>query len=210
MWSGLRAMKLARRLRADSGSVQETVIIQNFYIWQLCILFTVTHHTAFMEIGILAALFTQKKIYFFWHLVVFRVKLEAHYSVYGFPDGLLANSSVCTLSCMLTLPMVGFIQGTVTRGTIGTSRLTTQTNQDLASSYPAIWSTHGVSTLKTFPWTKTSAPSEGQGTERTRRVPELPHRTTAAQSGASHTLPASSKTWSQLSLSFSMSLSWCF
>uniref|UniRef100_A0A8C6R6N8 HERV-H LTR-associating 1 n=1 Tax=Nannospalax galili TaxID=1026970 RepID=A0A8C6R6N8_NANGA len=74
--------------------------------------------------------------------------------------------------------------GTITKETIRTWRLTTQTHQALASSHPANWSTQGVSTLKTFPWTKTSTPSEGEVTGST-KFPGLPPGTTVTRSASS-------------------------
>ncbi|XP_021071831.1 HERV-H LTR-associating protein 1 [Mus pahari] len=64
--------------------------------------------------------------------------------------------------------------GTTTRGTARTSRLMTQSQQSLLRPYSAHWSTQWVSALKSFPWTKTTAPSEKALTESKQMFPELP------------------------------------
>ncbi|XP_031214279.1 HERV-H LTR-associating protein 1 [Mastomys coucha] len=68
-----------------------------------------------------------------------------------------------------------------TRGTARTSRLTTQS---LLRSYSARWTTQWVSALKTFPWTKTSTPSEKDLTENKQMFPELPVGTMGTYSSA--------------------------
>ncbi|XP_028629108.1 HERV-H LTR-associating protein 1 [Grammomys surdaster] len=71
-----------------------------------------------------------------------------------------------------------------TRGRARTSRPTTQSQQSLLRSYSARWSTQSVSALKTFPWTKTSTPSEKEVTENKQMFPELPVETIGTQSSA--------------------------
>uniref|UniRef100_A0A0G2KAB0 HHLA1 neighbor of OC90 n=1 Tax=Rattus norvegicus TaxID=10116 RepID=A0A0G2KAB0_RAT len=61
-----------------------------------------------------------------------------------------------------------------TRGTVRTSRLTTQSQHSLLRSYTTRWTTQWVSALKTFPWTKTTTPSEKEVTENEQMFPELP------------------------------------
>ncbi|XP_032746584.1 LOW QUALITY PROTEIN: HERV-H LTR-associating protein 1 [Rattus rattus] len=69
-----------------------------------------------------------------------------------------------------------------TRGTVRTSRLTTQSQHSLLRSYTTRWTTQWVSALKTFPWTKTSTPSEKEVTENEQMFPELPVESIGTQS----------------------------
>ncbi|XP_052017522.1 HERV-H LTR-associating protein 1 [Apodemus sylvaticus] len=71
-----------------------------------------------------------------------------------------------------------------TRGTARTSRLTTQSQQSLLKSYAPHWSTQRVSALKTFPWTKTSTPSEKEVTENKQIFAELPLGAMGTQSSS--------------------------
>ncbi|XP_036064278.1 HERV-H LTR-associating protein 1 [Onychomys torridus] len=78
--------------------------------------------------------------------------------------------------------------GATTRGPARTPGFTTQSQQSLLRSNPAHWSTQRVSALKTFPWTKTSTPSEKDVIE---MFPEHPVGTIGIQSSATHTQPTS-------------------
>uniref|UniRef100_A0A8C8T5T6 HERV-H LTR-associating 1 n=1 Tax=Peromyscus maniculatus bairdii TaxID=230844 RepID=A0A8C8T5T6_PERMB len=81
--------------------------------------------------------------------------------------------------------------GATTRGPAMTPGFTTQSQQSLLRSNPARWSTQQVSALKTFPWTKTSTPSEKEVTENKEMFPEHPVGTIGTQSSATHTQPTS-------------------
>ncbi|XP_051016498.1 HERV-H LTR-associating protein 1 [Acomys russatus] len=77
--------------------------------------------------------------------------------------------------------------GATTRGIARTSRLESQSQQSLLRSHPELWTTQWVSALKTFPWTKTSTPSEKKPTENKVTFPELPVGAIATERSASHT-----------------------
>ncbi|XP_052603381.1 HERV-H LTR-associating protein 1 [Peromyscus californicus insignis] len=81
--------------------------------------------------------------------------------------------------------------GATTRGPARTPGFTTQSQQSLLRSNPARWSTQRGSALKTFPWTKTSTPSEKEVTENKEMFPEHPVGTIGTQSSATHTQPTS-------------------
>ncbi|XP_012640864.2 HERV-H LTR-associating protein 1 [Microcebus murinus] len=85
------------------------------------------------------------------------------------------------------------VLGAATRGTAGTSRPMTRSQQRPPSTSPPRWaqSTPRMSALKTPPWMETAEPAEGQRTLSTGSLPELPARTTATPGISSHTLPAS-------------------
>ncbi|XP_045416844.1 HERV-H LTR-associating protein 1 [Lemur catta] len=85
------------------------------------------------------------------------------------------------------------VLGAATRGTAGTSRPTTRSQQMPPSTSPPSWaqSTHRTFVLRTSPWMETAAPSEGQGTLSTGSLPRLPARATATLGITSHTLLAS-------------------
>ncbi|XP_012503475.1 PREDICTED: HERV-H LTR-associating protein 1 [Propithecus coquereli] len=90
------------------------------------------------------------------------------------------------------------VPGAATRGTTGTSRPTTRSQQMPPSTSSTRWaqSTRRTSARRTSPWMETAAPSEGQGTLSTGSLPELPARATATRGISSRTLLASaSATW---------------
>ncbi|CAO2602141.1 HERV-H LTR-associating protein 1 homolog [Lemmus lemmus] len=82
-----------------------------------------------------------------------------------------------------------------TSGIARTPGFTTQSQQSLSRSYPARWSTQWISHLKTFPWTKTSTPSEKEATKNKEMFPELPVGTIATQSSATYTQSTSGTPW---------------
>ncbi|XP_041527640.1 HERV-H LTR-associating protein 1 [Microtus oregoni] len=85
--------------------------------------------------------------------------------------------------------------GVTTGGIARTPRVTTQSRQSPSRSYPTHWSTQWVSHLKTFPWTKTSTPSEKEVTETKEMFPELPVGTIATQSRTTYTRNMTRTPW---------------
>uniref|UniRef100_A0A8C5YWC8 HHLA1 neighbor of OC90 n=1 Tax=Marmota marmota marmota TaxID=9994 RepID=A0A8C5YWC8_MARMA len=92
-----------------------------------------------------------------------------------------------------TSSLSGVLGAAATRETAGISKPTTQSQQALPRTGPPRWahSTHLASALSASPPRETTAPSEGEATGSTGRLPGPPAGTTATASRASATHPGS-------------------
>nr|XP_027802249.1 HERV-H LTR-associating protein 1 [Marmota flaviventris] len=92
-----------------------------------------------------------------------------------------------------TSSLSGVLGAAATRETAGISKPTTQSQQALPRTGPPRWahSTHLASALSVSPPRETTAPSEGEATGSTGRLPGPPAGTTATASRASATHPGS-------------------